>query len=54
MPPGLKGDILNYYADPSAPIHTKKNAKKWARLQAELQTLKTMPVSIQPIAIETD
>ena len=54
VPPGLKGDILNYYADPSAPIHTKKNAKKWARLQAELQTLKTMPVSIQPIAIETD
>ncbi len=54
VPPGLKGDILNYYADPSAPIHTKKNAKKWAQLQAELQTLKTMPVSTQPIAIETD
>ena len=54
VPPGLKGDILNYYADPNAPIHTKKNAKKWAQLQAELQTLKTMPVSTQPIAIETD
>jgi hypothetical protein len=54
VPPGLKGDILNYYADPSAPIHTKKNAKKWAQLQAELQTLKNMPVSTQPIAIETE
>ena len=54
VPPGLKGDILNYYADPNAPIHTKKNAKKWAQLQAELETLKTMPVSTQPIAIETD
>jgi hypothetical protein len=54
VPPGLKGDILNYYADPNAPIHTKKNARKWAQLQAELQTLKTMPVSTQPIAIETD
>jgi Zinc dependent phospholipase C len=54
VPPGLKGDILNYYADPSAPIHTKKNAKKWAQLQAELKTLQTMPVSTQPIAIETE
>jgi hypothetical protein len=54
VPPGLKGDILNYYADPSAPIHTKKNAKKWTQLQAELQTLKNMPVSTQPIAIETE
>jgi hypothetical protein len=54
VPPGLKGDILNYYADPSAPIYTKKNARKWAQLQSELQTLKTMPVSTQPISIETD
>jgi hypothetical protein len=54
VPPGLKGDILNFYADSNAPIHTKKNAKKWAQLQAELQTLKTMPVSTQPIAIETE
>ena len=28
VPPGLKADILNYYADPNAPIHTKKNAGK--------------------------
>jgi len=54
VPPGLKGDILNYYADPNAPIYTKKNARKWAQLQSELQTLKTMPVSTQPISIETD
>jgi hypothetical protein len=54
VPPGLKGDILNYYTDPNAPIYTKKNARKWAQLQSELQTLKTMPVSTQPISIETD
>jgi hypothetical protein len=54
VPPGLKGDILNSYADPNAPIYTKKNAREWAQLQSELQTLKTMPVSTQPISIETD
>jgi hypothetical protein len=54
VPPGLKSDIVNYYADPNAPIHTKKNPQKWARVQSELQTLQTMPVSKQPIATETE
>jgi hypothetical protein len=54
VPPGLKSDIVNYYADPNAPIHTKKNPQKWARVQTDLQTLQTMPVSDQPIATETD
>jgi hypothetical protein len=54
VPPGLKSDIVNYYADPDAPIHTKKNPEKWARVQSELKTLQTMTVSDQPIATETD
>jgi hypothetical protein len=54
VPPGLKADILNYYADPAAPIHTKKNPAKWARVQADLQTLQTLPVSKQPSVTETD
>jgi hypothetical protein len=54
VPPGLKSDIVNYYADPNAPIHTKKNPEKWARVQSELQTLQSMPVSKQPIATETE
>jgi hypothetical protein len=54
IPPGLKADIQNYYADPNAPIYTKKNAKDWARVQADLQVLETMPVSNQPLAAETD
>jgi hypothetical protein len=54
VPPGLKQDILNYYVDPSAPIRTKKDPQAWARVQAELQTLRTMTVSKQPIAAETD
>jgi hypothetical protein len=54
IPPGLKADIQNYYADPNAPIYTRKNAKDWARVQADLQVLQTMPVSNQPMAAETD
>ncbi len=54
VPPGLKRDILNYYADPNAPIHTKKNPTQWARVQSDLQVLRTMPVSNQPIAAETE
>lgn len=54
IPPGLKTDIQKYYADPKAPISTKKKAKDWARVQADLQVLQTMPVSNQPLAAETD
>jgi hypothetical protein len=54
IPPGLKADIQNYYADPNAPIYTRKNPKNWARVQADLQVLDTMPVSNQPLAAETD
>ena len=54
IPPGLKTDIQNYYADPNAPIYTRKNAKDWAQVQADLQVLQTMPVSNQPIEAETD
>jgi Zinc dependent phospholipase C len=52
VPPGLKSDIVNYYADPHAPIYTKKNPQKWARVQTDLQTLRSMPVSVQPTATE--
>ena len=44
IPEGLKQDILQYYADPDAPISTKRDAKKWAQLQRDLQILTTMPV----------
>ena len=42
LPAGLKRSILEYYADPRAPIITRRNPKKWARLQKELQTLSSM------------
>ncbi|MCU1234870.1 MAG: hypothetical protein JWP63_2837 [Candidatus Solibacter sp.] len=43
IPAGLKQDILAYYADPTAPISTKKNPKAWAAVQQQLQVLAAMP-----------
>jgi len=42
---GVKRDILAYYADPTAPIVTRKHEKAWKRVQAELEKLKQMPVA---------
>ncbi len=42
LPTGLKPVVLEYYADPAAPISTKKNAKDWARVQEELAVLQRM------------
>jgi hypothetical protein len=45
IPPGIKSDIEAYYADPNAPISTKKHQSAWARVQADLKTLAAMPTS---------
>jgi Zinc dependent phospholipase C len=42
VPNQLKHDLLGYYADPQAPIVTKKDSKKWARVQENLKTLEGM------------
>jgi Zinc dependent phospholipase C len=43
VPGGLRQNILAYYADPDAPISTKKNRKAWKRVETELTTLRGMP-----------
>jgi hypothetical protein len=48
IPPGIKENILAYYANPDLPITTKKDPKKWAQVQADLETLKAMPTSSEP------
>jgi Zinc dependent phospholipase C len=48
IPPGIKRDVQAYYANPDAPITTKKNSTQWARVQADLATLSTMPTSNEP------
>ncbi|HEU5351008.1 MAG TPA: zinc dependent phospholipase C family protein [Terracidiphilus sp.] len=47
IPPGIKADIQAYYANPNAPITTKKNPKHWAQVQADLETLAAMPTSTE-------
>ena len=42
IPNQLKHDLVAYYADPEAPIITKKDPQKWAQVQANLKTLDTM------------
>ena len=45
IPLGLKQDIEAYYADPDAPIATKKNPAAWAQVQAELVVVERMKTS---------
>ncbi len=52
VPSGLRHDVLAYYADPNAPIATKKNARAWKRVQTELTTLQGMQtVGTQNVAM---
>ena len=39
-----KAELLHFYADPDAPYTTKRNAKAWAKVQAELPQLQAAPV----------
>jgi len=38
--PELRKNILSFYADPNAPVSTKKNAKAWKATEEELDKLK--------------
>ncbi len=42
IPIQLKHDLIAYYADPEAPIITKKDPEKWAKVQEDLKILTTM------------
>ena len=48
VPIHLQRDIISYYADPSAPIITKKNPAKWAQVQAQLKVLAAMATTRDP------
>jgi len=39
--PPVKEEFERFYADPDAPFATKRNAKAWAKLQTELQQLRS-------------
>ena len=42
IPAGLKEDILRYYSDPTAPISTKRDKKRWALVEKQLVILSGM------------
>ena len=42
IPAGLKQDVIAYYADPGAPISTRKKPGEWAAVQEQLQVLTGM------------
>jgi hypothetical protein len=56
VPNQLKHDLLGYYADPQAPITTKKDLKKWAQVQENLKTLETMKTigELDPLPLEIE
>ena len=53
IPPGIKRDILAYYANLELPFATKKDPAAWATLQQDLTTLQTLPTSTDPIPYPT-
>jgi hypothetical protein len=53
IPPGIKDDILAYYANLDLPFSTKKLPAAWATLQTDLATLRTMPTSTEPEPMPT-
>ena len=48
IPPGIKQDIQDYYANPASPITTKSDPSAWAQVQSDLVTLASMPTSTEP------
>lgn len=53
IPPGIKEDILQYYADMSLPFATKAHPDAWKQLQADLTTLREMPTTNEPLPFPT-
>jgi len=41
-----KAELLRFYADPHAPYATKRKAKAWARVQAQLLQLESAPATL--------
>ena len=53
VPPGVKEDILAYYADPTLNFATKKSPNAWKLVQHNLIVLQSMPTSTEPAPYAT-
>lgn len=50
--PALRANILNFFADLNAPYATKRDPKAWAKVQTELDQLKSaLPADAPPVAV---
>jgi hypothetical protein len=43
--PEIREELLHFYAEPDAPYATKRDVKAWAKVQAQLEELKTAPAA---------
>ena len=53
IPPGVKLDVLAYYSNLDLPFATRKDPARWAMLQQDLTTLRSMPTSNEPVPFPT-
>jgi hypothetical protein len=53
IPPGIKEEILAYYADLTLPFDTRKDPAAWATVQKDLDTLRSMPTNPYPTPYPT-
>ncbi len=53
IPPGIKRDVQAYYANPDAPITTKKALARWTQVQNDLAALAKMATSTEPAPYPT-
>lgn len=53
IPPGIKEDILAYYADMSLPFATRAHAAQWRQLESDLATFRGMKTSDEPLPYPT-
>jgi len=44
----LKAELLHFFAEPDAPYATKRNAKAWAKVQTQLQQLRSAMITSNP------
>src|ERR1700738_5407211 len=51
--PELRDNILAFYANPNAPVATKKKPKDWQQTMDELEGLKSIPPPEKPNTPET-
>ena len=51
-PPELRDELLHFFAEPGAPYATKRDAKAWAKVQTELEQLKSIAPPGQHVEVK--